>query len=58
MTTVNEIIQTEKTDLQLLSNSFPMISLPTYLMMASAKTTVDPAITKINNENNMEIKTT
>jgi len=57
-TTVNETMQTEKIDFQLFSNSMPMISAPTYLMIASAKITVDPAITKINIENNIEISTT
>ncbi len=57
-TTVNETILTEKTDFQLFSNSIPMISTPTYLTIASAKITVDPAITKTNIENNIEISTT
>jgi len=57
-TTVNETIQTEKTDFQLFSNSIPMISTPIYLIIASAKITVDPAITKMNIENSIEMSTT
>jgi len=57
-TTVNETMQTEKIDFQLFSNSMPMISDPTYLMIASAKSTADPAITNMNTENNIEMSTT
>jgi len=57
-TTVNEIMQTDKIDLQLFSNSMPMISVPTYLMIARAKITVDPAIMKMNDEKSIEISTT
>jgi len=57
-TTVNETMQTDKIDFQLFSNSNPMISVPPYLMIARAKITVDPAITKMNNENNIEMSTT
>jgi len=56
--TVNETIQTVKIDFQLLANSTPMISVPIYLMIARAKTTVDPAITKRSSENNMAMSTT
>jgi len=57
-TTVNEIMQTDKIDLQLFSNSMPMISVPIYLMIARAKITVDPAIMKINDEKSIEMSTT
>ena len=57
-TTVNETMQTKRIDLQLFSNSMPMISTPIYFMMASAKITVDPANTKTNVENNIEMSTT
>lgn len=57
-TTVSETMQANKIDLQLFSNSTPMISTPTYLMIERAKITVDPAIIKMNNEKSIEMSTT
>ena len=58
MIMVNETMQTDKMDCQLFSNSTPMISLVTYLMIARAKTTVEPATIKIAKENKADIKIT
>jgi len=57
-TTVNETIQTVRIDLQLFSNSNPMVWVPIYLMIARAKMTIDPARMKKINANNIEMSTT